>query len=88
MDPMSLEDLGLLDVLNRIDEGHELGQRSDALRERLLEVGLVDLQEGALRLTQAGVERCKSLKHRDIADAEAARVLREREDAESESAST
>jgi len=80
---MSLEDLGLLDVLNRIDEGHDWGQRSDALRERLLEVGLVDLQEGALRLTQAGIERCKSLKHRAIADAEAALVLKEREESES-----
>lgn len=83
---MSLEDLGLLDVLNRIDEGHEPGERSHALRERLLDTGLVDIQEGALRLTQAGIERTKSLKHRAIADAEAARVLKEREEGESAAA--
>ena len=83
MDPMSLEDLSLLDVLNRIDEAQEPGERSRALRERLLEIGLVDMQEHALRLTQAGIERCKSLKHRAIADAEAALVLKEREEAES-----
>lgn len=86
MDPMSLEDLGLLDVLIRIDEGQEPGQRSGALRERLLETALVDIQDGELRLTQAGIERCKSLKHRAIADAEAKLVLKEREEAESEDA--
>lgn len=87
MDPMSLEDLGLLDVLHRIDEGHAPGERSQALRDRLLETGLVELDDGAFRLTQAGIERCKSLKHRSIADAEAALVLKEREDAESADAS-
>lgn len=83
MDPMSLEDLGLLDVLHRIDEGEGESDRSRELRARLLETGLVEEQEGSLRLTQAGIERCKSLKHRLIADAEAAAVLKEREEAES-----
>lgn len=83
---MNLEDLGLLDVLNRIDEGEGPGHRSKALRERLLETGLVDIQDGAMRLTQAGIERCKSLKHRVVADAEAALVLKERQDAEAEDA--
>jgi len=85
---MSLEDLGLLDVLNRIDEGHEPGERSVALRERLLDTGLVEVQDGLLRLTQAGIERTKSLKHRVIADAEAALVLKEREEAEAADKST
>ena len=79
---MSLEELGLLDVLHRVDEGDEPGQRSGLLRERLLEAGLVEEEGGVLRLTQAGIERCKSLKHRAMADNEAVRVLKEREEAE------
>lgn len=85
---MSLEDLGLLDVLIRIDEGHAPSPRSDALHERLVETGLVEVHEGELRLTQAGIERTKSLKHRVIADAEAALVLKEREEAEPADKST
>ncbi len=87
MDPMSLEELGLLDVLHRIDEGDEPGERSRSLRERLLEGGLVEEDGGSLRLTQAGIERCKSLKHRDMADTAAERVLKEREEADSDEAS-
>ncbi|MCY7354046.1 MAG: hypothetical protein LH470_03000 [Lysobacter sp.] len=88
MDPISLEELGLLDVLHRIDEGQEPGQRCRALRERLLEAALVDEDNGSLRLTQAGIERCKSLKHRAMADFEAELVLKEREEAESADASS
>ena len=84
---MSLEDLGLLDVLHRVDQGDEPGPRSGSLRERLLEAGLVEEEKGSLRLTQAGVERCKSLTHRAMADAAAERVLKEREGTESEDAS-
>ena len=35
-------------------------------------------------LTDAGVERCKSLRHRMAADAEAAQVLKDREEAAQE----
>lgn len=88
MDPISLEELGLLDVLHRIDEGQEPGERSRALRERLLEAALVNEEDGSLRLTQAGIERCKALKHRAMADFEAELVLKEREEAESADASS
>lgn len=79
MDPISLEDLALLDVLERIDQGLELGFNSSLLRNRLIDVGLAERIEGYLRLTDAGVERCKSLHHRVAADEEAAQVLLERE---------
>lgn len=80
MDPISLEELALLDVLDRIDQYHEPALNSSALRQRLLDSGLVEIEEGGLRLTDAGIERCKSLHHRVIADAEAAAVLAEREE--------
>ena len=85
MDPISLEDLALLDVLQRIDQGHPLGTHSRTLHERLIDAALAQADDdGALTLTDAGVERCKSLRHRVAADAEAAQVLKEREDAAQE----
>lgn len=85
MDPISLEDLALLDVLQRIDQGQAPHAQSHTLRERLIEAALVaDDESGALSLTDAGVERCKSLRHRVAADAEAAQVLKEREEAAQE----
>ncbi|HJR72887.1 MAG TPA: hypothetical protein VJ806_04535 [Luteimonas sp.] len=80
MDPISLEELALLDVLDRIDQYHEPALNSGALRQRLLDNGLVSVEDGELRLTDAGIERCKSLHHRVISDAEAAAVLAEREE--------
>lgn len=83
MDPISLEDLALLDVLQRIDQGQAPGRHSQTLRERLIEAALAEAgEDGALTLTDAGVERCKSLRHRVAADAEAAQVLKEREEAD------
>jgi len=82
VDPISLEDLALLDVLQRIDHGHAPGDHSRTLRERLIEAALAHAgEDGALALTDAGVERCKSLRHRMAADAEAAQVLKDREEA-------
>jgi len=83
VDPISLEDLALLDVLQRIDQGQPPGRHSAALRERLIEAALAhsDAEGEPLTLTDAGVERCKSLRHRVAADAEAAQVLKEREEA-------
>lgn len=79
MDPISLEELSLLDVLERIDQWLELGPNAKPLLVRLVDVGLAAEVEGALRLTDAGIERCKSLHHRVKADAEAELVLLERE---------
>ncbi|SDZ09090.1 hypothetical protein SAMN04487939_11575 [Lysobacter sp. yr284] len=82
MDPISLEDLALLDVLQRIDQGHAPGAHSRALHERLIDAALAEIgEDGALVLTDAGVERCKSLRHRVAADTEAAQVLKDREEA-------
>ena len=86
MDPMSLEDLALLDVLDRIDQHIEPAPNSGALRQRLIDTGLVVDEGGIIKLSDAGIERCKSLHHRVISDAEAAAVLAEREEKNSESA--
>ena len=81
MDPISLEELALLDVLERIDQGLEHGPNAAPLLERLVDVGLVEKAEDALVLTDAGIERCKSLHHRVAADAEAAVIVMERQKA-------
>lgn len=78
MDPISLDELALLDVLERVDQWVEPAAGSAPLRERLVEVGLVEIVDGAMRLTDAGIERCKSLHHRVAADAEAALIVEER----------
>lgn len=86
MDPMSLEDLALLDVLDRIDQHIEPAPNSGALRQRLIDTGLVLDEGGAIKLSDAGIERCKSLHHRVISDAEAAALLAERDEKNSEQA--
>lgn len=86
MDPMSLEDLALLDVLDRIDQHIEPAANSGALRQRLIDTGLVLAEGDVIRLSDAGIERCKSLHHRVISDAEAAAILAEREENPTESA--
>ncbi|MGH8083166.1 MAG: hypothetical protein ACREP7_21485 [Lysobacter sp.] len=90
MDPISLEDLALLDVLQRIDQGHGPGRHAQALRERLIDAALAHAGDDGetLALTDAGVERCKSLRHRVAADAEAAQVLKEREEAAAQETET
>ena len=86
MDSMSLEDLALLDVLDRIDQHIEPAPNSGALRQRLIETGLVVDEDGIIKLSDAGIERCKSLHHRVISDAEAAALLAERDEKNSEQA--
>jgi hypothetical protein len=86
MDPMSLEDLALLDVLDRIDQHIEPAPNSGALRQRLIDTGLVVDEGGIIKLSDAGIERCKSLHHRVISDAEAAALLAERDEKNSEQA--
>ena len=77
MDPISLEELALLDVLDRIDQMLEFGRNSIDLQQRLIDNGLVVVEEGVFRLSDAGIERCKSLHHRVVADTEAAALLAE-----------
>jgi hypothetical protein len=72
------QQIDLLECLVRIDRGEALDGRASALRDRMIEAGLVDVVDGALRLTTAGIERCRSLQHRLASDREAARVLAER----------
>ena len=79
MDPISLEELALLDVLERIDQSLPHGPNAAPLLDRLVDVGLVENAAGELVLTDAGVERCKSLHHRVAADAEAALIVMERQ---------
>ena len=42
MDAISLEDLALLDVLHRIDQGVELVHGDGAIRQRMVESGLIE----------------------------------------------
>lgn len=87
MDPISLEDLALLDVLHRIDQQVELTHGDSEIRQRMVESGLIaDDDGGIMRLTNAGIELCKSLQHRVAADAQAEKVLQQRADAEASDA--
>ena len=69
------QELDLLECLVRIDQGERLDSRADDMFDRLVEAGLVDDDDGDHRLTLAGIERCRSLKHRVAGDKEAAKVL-------------
>ena len=82
MDPISLEDLALLDVLHRIDQGVALVHGDSVIRQRMVEGGLIEDDADGLRLTTAGIELCKSLQHRVAADAQAEKILQERAAAE------
>ncbi|MEO6226900.1 MAG: hypothetical protein ABIO61_03465 [Thermomonas sp.] len=82
MDPISLEDLALLDVLKRIDQHIELTHGDSEIRLRMVESGLLEDDEDGLRLTLAGIELCKSLQHRVAVDTQAEKVLKERAAAE------
>ncbi len=78
MDEISLEDLALLDVLSRIDQGIELVQGDTAIRQRMVESGLIEDDVNGLRLTAAGIEMCKSLQHRVAADAQIEKIMQKR----------
>ena len=83
MDPISLEDLALLEVLQRVDQHVVLTDADSAIRQRMVEGGLVSDGEFGLELTTAGIELCKSLQHRVAADAQAAKIMQQRDAAES-----
>ena len=80
MDPISIEDLALLEVLQRVDQHVVLTDADSAIRQRMVEGGLVSEGEYGLELTSAGIELCKSLQHRVAADAQAATIVQQRED--------
>lgn len=79
MDPISLEDLALLEVLTRISQHAALTDEDSVVRGRMIESGLVAEGDEGLALTSAGIELCKSLQHRAAADAQAAKILQQRE---------
>jgi len=78
MDPISLEDLALLEVLHRVDQSMDMETGHGEILARLVESGLVTDDEAWPRLTAAGIELCKSLQHRVAADAQAAKILEQR----------
>ena len=82
MEPMSLEDLALLEVLQRIDQHVVLTDEDNAMRQRMFDSGLIHEDEFGMALTTAGVELCKSLQHRLAADQQAARIVQAREEPE------
>ena len=79
MEPIALEDLALLEVLQRIDQCLPLESGDTGIHQRLIESGLATFDTDMPRLTSAGIELCKSLQHRVAADAQAARILEKRE---------
>ena len=73
------QQIDLLECLVRIDRGEPLDRRASGLKNRLVKGGLVDEVDGMLRLTSAGIERCRSLQFRVASDREAAKVRTERD---------
>jgi hypothetical protein len=84
MDPISLEDLALLEVLKRISQHAALTDEDSVVRDRMIESGLVVERDEGLALTSAGIEMCKSLQHRVAADAQVAKILKRRENGDVE----
>ena len=72
------QEIDLLECLVRIDLGQALDARATDMCRRLIEAGLVQESADGLVLTPAGIERCRSLKHRIASDKEAARVIADR----------
>ncbi len=79
MDSISIEELALLEVLQRVDQCMPMQSGDTEIRTRLIESGLVEEDdENGARLTTAGIEMTKSLQHRVAADAQAAKIVEER----------
>ena len=79
MDPIAIEDLALLEVLQRVDQSLPLQSGDTKIHQRLIESGLVTMDTDPPQLTSAGIEMCKSLQHRVAADAQAAKIIEKRE---------
>ena len=84
MDPISLEDLALLEVLKRVSQNAPLTDDDSVIRTRMIDGGLVTEDEDGLSLTAAGIEMCKSLQHRVAADAQVAKIKQQRENGDVE----
>jgi hypothetical protein len=84
MDPISLEELALLEVLKRVSQHAPLTDVDSVVRDRMIESGLVVEGDEGLALTSAGIEMCKSLQHRVAADAQVAKILQQRENGDVE----
>lgn len=82
MDPVSLEDLALLEVLHSIDRGIALTDAQSQVRQRMAESALVAEDADGIKLTRAGIELCKSLQHRVAAYEQAEKLRQQRADAE------
>lgn len=81
MDPIPLEDLALLDVLQQIGQSSASVQVEAEIKRRLIESALVEEHEDGVRLTHAGIALCKSLQHRVAADKLASELLEKRDGA-------
>ncbi|MDR6992910.1 hypothetical protein [Luteimonas sp. 3794] len=81
IDPIPLEDLALLDVLEQISQASEAMQVETEMMRRLEESALIEDHEDGVRLTHAGVAMCKSLQHRVAADKLANEIIDKRENA-------
>ncbi|MDR7192401.1 hypothetical protein [Luteimonas terrae] len=79
IDPIPLEDLALLDVLQQISQASEAMQVETEMMRRLEESALIEDHEDGVRLTHAGVAMCKSLQHRVAADKLANEIIDKRE---------
>src|SRR3546814_1959606 len=75
MDPIALEDLALLEVLQRVDQCLPLESGDTKIHQRLIDSGLVTIDTDPLQLTSAGIELCKSLKHRVAAGTQARHII-------------
>lgn len=87
MDPIPLEDLALLDVLQQVSQSGESIPLDAEITRRLVESALVEDCEHGIRLTHAGIALCKSLQHRVAADKLAGQILEQRERAADSAAS-
>ena len=81
MDPIPLEDLALLDVLQQIGESSGSVQVEAEIKRRLIESALIEEDEDGVRLTHAGIALCNSLQHRVAADKLASKLLEKRDGA-------
>lgn len=75
---LSIEEVALLEVLQRVEDQVVLTQADSVCRQIMVDRGLVTVGEFGLQLTDAGVLLCKSLHHRVAAALEAAKIVAKR----------